>query len=77
MTECSCDVCGRRKTYRVGKTSPHDADVTQPAPLYPYGWGREFCAQKPDDPKKNRILCEDCLATEKVQRGTVRFIAMR
>lgn len=77
MSMCVCEVCGKQAAYRFGKTLhvPGEGVEPQPALLYPKGWGREFCAKNPDDPKLNRILCSDCLVTQKVQRGTVRFVA--
>lgn len=78
MSMCVCEVCARQAAHRQRKAQANPEDAGEPQlALLPYGWGREFCAKKPDDPKLNRVLCDDCLATQKVQRGTVRFVATR
>lgn len=79
MDTCTCAVCEKQAPYRFSKVKgPHpEGGEPQSKLLYPPGWGREFCAKYPDDPKLNRILCSDCLLTQKVQRGTVRFVEPR
>lgn len=64
-----------KQKVRANSHGANDDSETETA--YPWGWGREFCRKDPDDPKRNRVLCPDCLTIEKVQRGTVRFVARK
>lgn len=70
---CTCAACGKQGAFKyVNRRLTNGLERQEE--LFPPGWGREFCRRDPDNPKKNRFLCVDCLKTEKVQSGTVRYI---
>lgn len=71
---CTCAACAKSVSWRKTPIKNGSNSAVGENLDYPWGWGREYCSKHPDDPNRNRVLCPECLVSEKVQRGTVRFV---